>query len=365
MATIERRIDSQGKVTYRAKVRKQGQRPLSETFSKHQHALLWAARTEEEMKSGRYAKRVEGERHTCDEMIDRYLRTVMPQKPRSARSQTTHLNWWKRQIGDVRLADVTPALIAECRDELLVGRTARNALRTGATVNRYLAAISHVLTNASKEWGWIEESPMRNVRKLKEPRGRLRFLSDAEREKLLAACKASENKFLLTIVVLALSTGMRHGEIMWLRWDDIDFARQRITLLNTKNNDIRVLPLADLALELLTALHQSRSTTATLLFPSALQRAEQRPVEIMKAWSTAISRAGIKNFRFHDLRHSCASYLAMNGATVVELSSLLGHRTLQMVKRYAHLSDAHTTTIVTKMNKAIFAEITLPDKETK
>ena len=191
---------------------------------------------------GRGASNRQAKRHTVTEMTRRYTRDVLPAK-KSARDQARQLKWWEGEIGDYTLADLTPALIVECRDKL---RTTRGP----ATVNRYLAAISHVFTVARKEWQWVKENPLLNVSSLKEPRGRVRFLSDDERDRLLRACEAHSHQ-LYTIVVLALSTGARQGELLSLRWKDVDLKRGLIILEDTKNNDRRAIPLQGHALELI------------------------------------------------------------------------------------------------------------------
>jgi integrase len=219
-----------------------------------------------------------------------------------------------------------------------------------------MAALSHAFTIAVREWGWIEDSPMRKVTKPKESRGRVRFLSDEERNRLLKACRESSNPYLYPVVVLALSTGMRRGEIMDLTWDKVDLSRGRAILHETKNGDYRAAPLAGHALELLKELAKVRRIDSNLLFPSKEIQPQkpQKPVDLRDPWDAAVERAGIHDFRFHDLRHSAASYLAMNGASLSEIAEVLGHKTLQMVKRYAHLSEGHTASVVASMNQKIF-----------
>ena len=129
------------------------------------------------------------------------------------------------------------------RDKLLKGNTPKGTKRSPSTVVRYFAAFSHALTIAMKEWGWIEDSPMRRVTKPREPSGRVRFLSDNERSALLYVCRESSNPLLYPVVVLALSTGMRQGEIMNLRWENVDLFKGKITLHQTKNGERRTVPL--------------------------------------------------------------------------------------------------------------------------
>ena len=225
-----------------------------------------------------------------------------------------------------------------------------------------MSALSHAFTVAVNEWGWLENSPMRKVKKPKEPRGRVRFLSDdetydgklikGERTRLLKACKQSNNAYLYPVVVLALSTGMRSGEIMELTWDAVDLHQGRITLHETKNGERRVVPLVSKALELLKNHAKIRRIDTPLLFPGKTKA--HKPMDLRAPWLEALKAAQIDDFRFHDLRHSAASYLAMNGASLAEIAEVLGHKTLQMVKRYSHLSEAHTTSVVNRMNEQIF-----------
>lgn len=148
-----------------------------------------------------------------------------------------------------------------------------------------------------------------------------------------------------------MSTGMRKGEILGLRWQQIDLARAHLTLHETKNGDRRGVPLAGLALSLLRDLHEKCNSQTDFVFPSPKV---PKPILIAKAWSTALAAAGVTHFRFHDLRHSAASYLVMAGASLSEVGDVLGHKSVQMTKRYAHLADGHTKRVVTVMNAQIF-----------
>ncbi len=351
MATFEKRTLGDGSTTYRVKVRLKGVPTQSASFERLTDARRWAQQTEAAIREGRHFKTTEAKRHTLAEAIERYTKAVLPLKPKSEDTQATQLRYWKDELGYYTLADITPALIAQARDKLVQTPTLKGKVRTAATVNRYLSALSHVLTVASKEWGWLQENPLQKVTKMKEPRGRVRFLSDEERTRLLFECKKSDSNCLYTIVVLALSTGARRMEILGLHWRDIDLTRGIITLHETKNGERRALPLAGHAFELIQQHSKLRHLNCNLVFPS---KSLEKPLDIRTPWETALKRAEISDFKFHDLRHSCASYLAMNGASLAEIAEILGHKTLQMVKRYAHLSDAHVSKVVARMNEKIF-----------
>ena len=352
MAYIQERKTDDGKTHFRVQIRLKGYPTATATFERKTDAKLWAQQTESAMREGRHFKTAEAKKHTLGELVDRYIENVIPTKLKSSAARTTQLLWWKSQLGHSLLSDISPALIAEQRDKLLKGTTFKGTIRSPSTVVRYLAALSHALTVATKEWGWLDDSPMRKVTKPTEPRGRVRFLDDNERVALLQACKDSTNPYLYIVVVIAISTGMRQGEIMNLRWEDIDLKRGRITLNETKNGEMRVVPLRGHALELVQTYSVTKQQDIGLLFQS--KENFQKPIDLRFPWEQALSKAGIKNYKFHDNRHTCASYLLMNGASLVEIAELLGHKTLSMVKRYSHISESHASNVIEKMNKSIF-----------
>lgn len=355
MATIEKRVSSDGEITYRVKVRLKGYPVQTATFARITDAKRWSQHTEAAIREGRHFKTTEAKRHTLAELIDRYTREILPNKSdktSNVSAQKQQLEWWKNQLGAYALAEITPARIGEQRDMLASGETVRNKQRSPATVNRYMAILSHAFSVAVNEWGWLDDSPMRKVRKMREPKGRIRFLSDEERQRLLSECqKSTHSPYLYLVVVIALSTGARYGEIISLRWKDVDLSRGLLVLHETKNNERRVLPLAGHALEVMKSHAKIRRIDSPFVFPNL--KGDQ-PSHIRTAFENALKRAEITDFRFHDLRHSAASYLAMGGASLAEIAEVLGHKTLQMVKRYAHLSEAHTSAVVAKMNERIF-----------
>ncbi|HIJ81893.1 MAG TPA: site-specific integrase, partial [Desulfuromonadales bacterium] len=213
---------------------------------------------------------------------------------------------------------------------------------------------------AVTDLGWCDDNPLAKVHKMKEPRGRTRYLSEDERNRLLAACKTTKNKHLYLIVLLALSTGARQGEIMGLEWRDVELdpQRKRVVLRDTKNGETRAVPLVDRAYELLKEHSKVRRIDTPLVFPGASKSGKDaKPLIIREAWESAVHKAGLENFHFHDLRHTCASYLAMNGATLAEIAEVLGHKTLSMVQRYSHLSEQHVKGVLSKMNDSFLAGV--------
>jgi len=337
--------------SYRVMVRLKGHPPESATFSRKTDAGKWAQDTESAIREGRYFKTAEAKKHTLAELIDRYQGEVLSEKPlERRRDQERHLKWWKEELGDYSLADLTPAIIAEKRGLLAKGTTVRKKRRGPGTVNRYLTSLGHAFSIAVKEWGWLDNNPTQKVRKLKEPRGRVRILSDKERDSLLAACRKSGDRRLYPLVVLALSTGARRGELESLRWADVNLKSGSAVLHNTKNDERRSLPLTGHALEEMKQLGKVRRLDSDYVFANT----EGRPLFPRKAWERAVVEAKLKDLHFHDLRHTAASYLAMSGATLAEIAEVLGHKTLAMVKRYSHLTEQHTSKVVAKMNEQIF-----------
>jgi integrase len=363
MASIEKRVSENGDTTYRVKIRLKGYPAQSATFERLTDAKKWVQNTEAAIREGRHFKTSEAKKHTLADAIDRYSKEVLVHKKKSAVNQAHYLEWWKKQLGAYRLFDVTSSLIVEKRNALVGSENDYGREIGSSTANRYTQALGHVFTIAMNEWEWVEDNPLRKVSKFKESRGRVRHLLDDERARLLQACKESDNPYLHTIVVLALSTGARKMEVIGLKWSDIDFDRKSIILHETKNDERRVIPLQGYALTLMQSHSKLRILGCDYVFPSKKVTKDKvggkiiyQPIDIRTAWENALKKAEILDFRFHDLRHSAASYLAMNGASLAEIAEVLGHKTLQMVKRYAHLSEAHTSTVVASMNAKIFGD---------
>jgi len=305
---------------------------------------------------------------TVSALVDLFMRAYAGRD--SSRPQ--RLRWWQEQCGKLILADLNdnPDPIAHALDQLAnrhgmyyggTDATGHQILRprpkpiSGATINRYAAALAATLKWATKKRitpkGWI--NPMREVEQRKENPGNVRFLSDDECERLLDACKASKFDRLYLLVLMALTTGARKGELLGLRWRDIDMERAKAALYRTKNDTPRMLPLPpDLVEELrrFEVREANGQPSNDLVFAST--RFPDKPYWFRTSWEVALEAANIKNFRFHDLRHSCASYLAMAGENVLMIAEILGHKNLATTRRYAHLSiESKRATVVRVLGK--------------
>lgn len=294
---------------------------------------------------------------TIGKLIDAYMAAYAGRD--TTRQQ--RLDWWKARFGPTPLLslsddDLFAALedLAAHRGRYFAGKDAdgnpvmkaKRKPLSPATLNRYQAALSAVLTWAQrrrmtpKDW----QNPCRHLELRPEKNEIVRFLSDDERAGLLAACKASSWPRLYVLVLMGLTTGARRGELEALRWRDVDLERAEASVLRSKNGDKKVLPLVPAVVEELTKL---RSKPDALVFPS--KRRPDVAFNFDPAWDRALKAAGVRNFRFHDLRHSCASYLAQAGAPLLQIAEVLGHRQLSVTKRYSHLTTKHKAELVTRV----------------
>jgi integrase len=372
MATFQELRTSKNERRWKAMVRRKGFPTRYATFTTKRDAERWAMSMEGQVAQAKHLPMLEAERHTLADLLDRYAPEIPAKRKKAV---TAHLTWWRAEIGAKRLSALTPALIREHRDRLLrepytrskqrkaVTLTARRKAknpkpltRSASSVNRYMETLSKILSVAVREYEWMGENPCAKITDMPEPQGRVRFLSDDERTALLFACNA-ESADLHALVVTALCTGARAGELTGLRWGEIDLARKRATLNKTKNSERRALSLSGPALTILEARSKVRRIDTDLVFPQpgpVAPGTDVKPYDYAKAFKAACKTAKIENFRFHDLRHSCASWLAMNGATTAEIAAVLGHKTLAMVKRYSHMTDTHVAGVVERMTDKVF-----------
>ena len=339
--------------SYRVRIRMKGGQYFDRSFKSKTLAKKWKRDMESAIEHDRYEFTNPATKHTLAELIDLYIERVLPSKPKNAKNTLRHLLWWKQELGHLLLAQIRPSLIAEKRDELLAGFVRDGKLRSPSTVVRYLSSLSHVFSKAVKEWEWLRENPVFKIEKPKQAQGRKRVLDEVEQKRLLQACEESGSKDLFLVVALALGTGMRKGEIMSLRWKDINFSDEKaiIFLEKTKNGRPRSILITGLLLNLLQN-RRANQRGDSLLFPSP--NCPSRPIDIRSAWEKALDKAGIEGFVFHGLRHQAASCAATIENNPLVIGELLGHETLQMTRHYVHLPSVHMHAMVEALQTKVF-----------
>lgn len=337
---IDKRLAKDGTVSYRVRVRIKPHPQQVATFARITEAREWGTRTEAALLEHRHFPDKAARTRTLGALLQRYRVEVLPGESPSARSnKATHLTWWERELGHLTLAAVTPAQIAQAVQTL-------QTAHASATTRRYLSTLSRAYRVAVQVWGWPVVNPVASIEKPTEPPGRTRWLTQEECTRLLEACAQSRNPYLYLLVVLELHTGARKRELLSIKRTDVDLARGEVTVWRSKTKRYGTLPLPPLCVQLLRGHLDTLAPGVPWVFP---RKDGLAPIEIRQAWETARRQAGLADVRYHDLRHTFASYLAMSGATVREIQEALGDRTLAMATRYTHLSEAHTRSVVERM----------------
>ena len=316
MATLRKRSNGH----WQARVRKANQ-SITKTFINKVDAERWAKQIEVEMQKGSYTNLVLAERTTFAEIIERYIVEVLPTM-RGGKADFIRLKALaRRPIAKLNMVALTPQKIAQHRDERLKEIAP-------ATVIRELSYFSSIITYARKEWGININNPVALVVRPKNPQGRSRILDALETNALFEALRPTGRRsiWMLPLVRLALETAMRRSELLGLRWEHVDLRRRTIFLQLTKNGTSRTVPLSTHAIQILTEIPRNIDGR---VFPVTHEVVSQ-------AFNRARKQAGVKDIRFHDLRHMAITRLAEKLPNLIELSAVSGHKSLAMLKRYYH-----------------------------
>ncbi|MDQ9168817.1 site-specific integrase [Oxalobacteraceae bacterium R-40] len=320
MAQIRRRGPSQ----YQARVRIKGYPEVSKTFPTRQDAVAWASVRERKVLQGLSQAMQLADALTLNEALERYRQEVTPSKKGHAQETVRVRRWQKHALAGLPLSQLRGADLAEYRDDRAQEGVGANTIRLE------LALISHLYEVARKDWGLETlNNPVKVMRKPKLPRGRDRRLLPGEEEKLLSFCRTSANTVLETVIVLALETAMRRGEIVGLVWENINLDTRLVYLNDTKNGESRVVPLSRRAHALLNLLERDRGRLINL-----------HPDNVTQAFIHACKACAIQGLRLHDLRHEATSRLFEKGFNMMEVATITGHKSLSMLKRYTHLKPA-------------------------
>lgn len=311
---------------WQAQVRRRGMKPRAKSFDSKAEAEKWARDLESQVdRFGAAPDTKILETTTLGQLLERYQLEVSPMK-RGSVQEIQRIDVLRRhELAYRTMVGLSPQDISSFRDE---------RLRTVApsTTVRELAILSHVIEVAIRDWGLpLGRNVVKLVRRPIIRNERKRRLEGDEEQRLLDGCDAGQIPFLKTIVVLAIETGMRRGELLGLKWDDISHNRRVITLTMTKNGSGREVPLSQRAFQALMDWKSRAVVDQSTVFPMYAGTLEQ-------AWRRLLARSNIKGLRFHDLRHEGVSRLFERGLNMIEVSSISGHKELRMLKRYTHLS---------------------------
>lgn len=327
MATITSRGDK-----WQAKIRRDGYPAKSKTFSKHADAEAWARIQESEMDRGVWRDRSSAESTTFHALLKQYLKDVVPSKRGADVEELRIKSLQNDDIAKFKLAALTPTILADWRDRRMAGGCA------GSTVSRELTVISAVLNWARKELMVQIDNPVSMIRRPPSPASRTRRFEKGEEKRLLAALEdhpakgvkkyreGTRNPWIKPLVLFAIETAMRRGELLSLTWANVDLVKCTAFLQVTKNGESRMVPLSSRAVALLNDLPRSIDGR---VFPVSAD-------SLKKAWVRACDRAGLDDLHFHDLRHEATSRLAERLPNLIELASVTGHKDLKMLKRYYH-----------------------------
>lgn len=309
---------------WQARITRKGQTTLAKSFHSKQDAEKWARQVETEIDKGSYTNIALAERTLFQDVIERYVQEVTL-KTRSMKEDTYRLKALARHpIAKLNMSGLTPIKVAEYRDERL-------KLVSHASVIRELSYFSSIINHARREWGITMVNPIPLVKKPSSPKGRNRLLTNDELDRLYIALMPrikSSNHWILPLTKFALASAMRRGEILGLKWGDIDLVKRTAFIPLTKNGDSRLVPLSASAIDVLKALPRNLDGRVFPVNPSTLSAAIEK----------ARNKAGIENFHFHDLRHMAITRMAKTLPNLIELSAVSGHKSLAMLKRYYHPS---------------------------
>jgi integrase len=313
MATIRQRS---GK--WQAIVKRKGHPYTVHTFTLRKDAEKWARQQESLIDSGLWVDRTTANQTTLEELLERYAMEVTPLK-RSPKAELQRINQYKaNKLSKLSVSAITPKLIAELRDDRL-------KVVSSSTVLRELSLLSHVFTVATRDWGIaLQTNPVKLIRKPSHGKPRDRVLNDAERHRLLQECSKCTNPWVLPVVVFALETGARRGEILALERRNLNLQLNTAKLIITKSGARRTIPLSPACIAMLKSLPASIEGK---VFPVSIEALKQ-------AYERAVVRAGIMDFTFHDLRHDALTRMAKLGLNVLELRTISGHASANMLQRY-------------------------------
>ncbi|WP_244470846.1 tyrosine-type recombinase/integrase [Microvirga massiliensis] len=294
---------------------------MSKSFASKADAMAWARDKERSIDRAEIptnSRELKG--MTVGDLLRRYSETITPTKRGAGPEQYRLRTLLAHGLSYVTLSKLSPAAVAQYRDDRL-------KLVKPGTVRRELAILQHCFELARKEWGLpITANPVQQITLPEPQKARERRLEADEGQCLASSLATTSVWYLRPLVLLAIETGMRRGELLSIRWRDVDMTARTVRILKTKNGHPRTIPLTPKALEVLASL----TRTDERVFPVT-------PNAVRLAWERLRRRAGLPDLRLHDLRHETVSRFFEYGLTVPEIALISGHRDQRMLSRYTHL----------------------------
>ena len=316
MASITKRQNK-----WQARIRLSNYPTITKTFNLKSHAMAWAKLKEIQIENGNLEIDSKPTKETVGDVLARYLKEITSKKKSSEVEEIKIKRLMRDPISKIECNHQRPIHIIKFRDERL-------QKVSGGTTLKDLSLLSHAIKIAMKEWGFtLAANPVKQITKPKQDPPRDRRLELGEEELLLKSCSAALNPYFKALVVVALETGMRRGELLRLEREHINFDQRTAHLPITKNGSPRTIPLSSRAIEEIRNVPIHISGKVFPLSETALRG----------LWSRACRRAGIGNLHFHDLRHEATSRLFEKGLNIMEVSAITGQKDLKMLKRYTHL----------------------------
>lgn len=358
--------------TWQAVIRRKGAKTVKKNFSRKTDAVSWAKMVDSEIDREEHTPEKKSLRLTYDELLSQYLEAadgLCSVSLNQQKKMPPALRMWGKHFGHLRLKDITAEVIEQTTDILAKRRKVSSAGKdlgavSTSTVSRDLSTLGSLFKWAAKK-RIISVSPMREVAKPSVHDQRERYLSNDELSRLIEAVDVSLSPELGVCVRLALFTGIRQGNLMALTWGRVNTSDlpvlhttdegrsftippRHVLIPVTKNGLPHLAPLEGMALEAMRKWSKTRSFDGgRLVFPG--RHNSYQPLDLRKPWETALKRAGIEGFRWHDLRHTFASLMLKSGASHIELAKLTGHRDLRSLMRYTHIAPEHSSSLVALM----------------
>ena len=328
MANIRKRGNK-----FQVQVRRAGHRSHTKSFSRISEARAWA-RAQEVNIDRDEAGINKPVTVKLGDLLVRYQQEITPHK-KSKDSETRRISRLLRDpISKTRLCDLSPDKLASFRDK---------RLKDGQRAASYdLQIIRHTINIAQMEWGVsLRENPVNQIRMPSPSKPRERRLTLDEYEKLLSFSEISRSYFLKPLIILGVETGMRLGEMLQMKWKDLDAQSSTLLLTDTKNGSSRVIPLSQCALDVIKNLPNGNENIIPVTYSA-----------VKSAWQRLCNRCGIEDLRFHDLRHEAISRFFEYGLTLPEIANISGHYTKSQLLRYAHSDKNIVHQLAEQIDKA-------------